>query len=187
MRKTRIKDIFIVHNLITLDEMRVIHECLEKITWLPDTNSLNEHADIGRLGNKGGLWQTTSSILENKNFLIKENIEKDFSCKIGYEGMATIIKHHIGWTLEYHADCDTGISTYSGYPGRDISSILYLTENFEGGNLVFPDLDIEIEPSAGSVVYFPGDRKHMHEVTEVLSGNRSTCNSFWHILSEEKQ
>lgn len=186
MRKTRIKDIFIIHDLFTPEELSVVQECLQVVTWSPDLKSPNFFVDIGReQADHSKILQDTTRILELKKDLIKENMEKDFSCTVGDEGIGTVVKYHVGWTLEYHADCWSGLSTYAGYPSRDISSIIYLTENYEGGNLVFPDLDIEIEPCAGSGIYFPGDEEHMHEVTEVLSGDRSTCTGFWHILDRK--
>lgn len=182
MKKTKIKDIFIINNLFSKDELTKVHQCLELITWLDDPNSSNKYIDMGPQGPGIPECSYAADKLTEKNNVLKKNIEKDFQCTLADEGMGTIVKYAPGWTLNYHADCWSDLPTYSGHPSRDISSVVYLTDDFEGGTLLFPDLDIEISPLAGSAVYFPSDEQHMHTVTEVISGNRSTCTGFWHIL-----
>jgi hypothetical protein len=54
--------------------------------------------------------------------------------------------------------------------------VLYLNEDFEGGELIYPDLKIEIKPKKGMLVYHPGDEKH--RVSKVTSGERYTLTSF---------
>ena len=54
--------------------------------------------------------------------------------------------------------------------------VLYLNEDFEGGELIYPDLDIQIKPQKGMLIYHPGDEKH--SVSKVISGNRYTLTSF---------
>jgi predicted 2-oxoglutarate/Fe(II)-dependent dioxygenase YbiX len=187
VKKTRIKDIYIINNLFSSEEMIKIQECLNSMEWSKDEFSDNKYVDLGKHGLGINECQETGFILHEKSNLIQKNIEQDFNCRVGEEGMGTIVKYSEGWVLPYHADCWSNLPTYSGYPTRDISSVVYLTGDFEGGSLLFPDLDIEIEPLAGSAVYFPSDEKHMHTVTEVKSGNRATCTGFWHILKNENE
>ena len=54
--------------------------------------------------------------------------------------------------------------------------VLYLNDNFEGGELYYPNLDLVIKPEKGMLVYHPGDEEH--EVLKVISGNRYTLTSF---------
>lgn len=184
MKKTRIKDIYIINDLFSKQEMDSIHECFASMSWGKDELSDNSYADIGNHGL--GLPECTIAgrILTEKNNVLKKNIEKDFNCVVGEEEIGTIVEYVPGWTLPYHADCWSSLPTYAGYPSRDISSIVYLTGDFQGGSLLFPDLGVEIEPLAGSAVYFPSDEGHMHMVTEVKSGIRAACTGFWHILDK---
>jgi hypothetical protein len=48
----------------------------------------------------------------------------------------------------------------------------YINDNFEGGQLYFPDLDITYRPSAGDIIIYPAKEKH--EVLELTSGIRYT-------------
>ena len=55
---------------------------------------------------------------------------------------------------------------------RDLSMVLYLNDEFEGGDFVFPDLHIRIRPEPGLLVCFPSNRYYRHGVEPVTKGNR---------------
>lgn len=57
---------------------------------------------------------------------------------------------------------------------RDLSTLLYLNDNFEGGDLVFPDFGIRIRPEPGLFVAFPSTHHFEHGVEPIVSGNRYT-------------
>lgn len=52
----------------------------------------------------------------------------------------------------------------------DWSVLFYLNDGYEGGDIVFPDFDITISPSAGSALFFPCTT--VHEAKEVTSGEK---------------
>jgi hypothetical protein len=62
--------------------------------------------------------------------------------------------------------------------GKDIQYgvIIYLNDNFEGGELVYPQDNITIKPEMGMLVYHMGNQKHL--VSKVISGDRYTLTSF---------
>lgn len=62
--------------------------------------------------------------------------------------------------------------------GNDIKYgvVLYLNDNFEGGELYYPNLDLIVRPEKGMLVYHPGNQEH--EVLKVISGDRYTLTSF---------
>jgi len=55
---------------------------------------------------------------------------------------------------------------------RDLSTILFLNDDFEGGQFVFPDLKINIRPEPGLLIAFPSSEFYLHMVEPVISGNR---------------
>lgn len=67
-------------------------------------------------------------------------------------------------------------------PQRDYTGLVYLNDNFTGGELVFPDRDLVIVPRAGLFVGFPSDHKFVHEVPNVLSGKRYSL-PIWFTLT----
>ena len=47
---------------------------------------------------------------------------------------------------------------------------LYLSDNYEGGEIGFPEIDFYLKPKAGTLVIFKGNT--IHEVKELISGDR---------------
>lgn len=54
--------------------------------------------------------------------------------------------------------------------------VIYLNENFEGGELNYPDLNLKIQPRKGSLVIHKAE--YFHEVLPVLNGNRYCITTF---------
>ena len=59
-------------------------------------------------------------------------------------------------------------------PYRDYSSIVYLNDDYEGGNTIFPKQNYKTIPKSGKLIVFPSGSSHPHGVTEVTSGIRYT-------------
>ena len=63
-------------------------------------------------------------------------------------------------------------------PKRTFTSVLYLNDDYEGGELILNsvldenDQPIRLKPKKGEVVIFPSDVRFMHEVTPVTKGER---------------
>jgi hypothetical protein len=66
---------------------------------------------------------------------------------------------------------------------EDHSGLLYLTDDYKGGLLQFPDQEISLKPKKGTFICFKGDADLPHEVTEVISGNRINLITFYSIRS----
>ena len=54
---------------------------------------------------------------------------------------------------------------------RYLSFLFYLNDDFEGGETVFPEFDLEIKPKAGRVLMFPPIWTHPHYAKKVISGS----------------
>lgn len=59
----------------------------------------------------------------------------------------------------------------------EYTAIIYLNDNYDGGNLYFPDYGIEIQHSAGQLVYFPANTEYAHGVSEVKKNTR------WNLIT----
>lgn len=55
---------------------------------------------------------------------------------------------------------------------RDYTIIIFLNDDYVGGELVFPDLKVEVKPVTGRLVCFPPDLRFMHKVNTVTEGTR---------------
>jgi len=55
---------------------------------------------------------------------------------------------------------------------RDLSVVVYLNDDFEGGDFVFPHLHIRIRPKPGMMIAFPSTQEYLHGVEPVTKGHR---------------
>lgn len=55
---------------------------------------------------------------------------------------------------------------------RDLSTLIYLNDDFEGGDFYFPDLKLRIRPEPGLLVCFPSTHHYLHTAEPVVSGER---------------
>jgi len=62
----------------------------------------------------------------------------------------------------------------------EYSSLFYINDDYEGGEIFFPDYNLEIKPEAGSVVFFPSNSKYIHCVKKVIKGDRYAVPSLWY-------
>lgn len=59
------------------------------------------------------------------------------------------------------------------------ASILYLNDNYEGGELVFTEKNISIKPNSRSVYIFRGIGENVHKVNNIIGNDRYALVSFW--------
>jgi hypothetical protein len=55
---------------------------------------------------------------------------------------------------------------------NDITTLIYLNDDYEGGEIYFPEHGISIKPEAGDLVCFPDNENYVHGVMPVISGTR---------------
>lgn len=109
---------------------------------------------------------------------------KDYAIKhkglsIGSLSPISISKYFAGKSMGPHVD------NYNDDPNKTISVVLYLNDNYEGGELNFPEQDICIKPEAGSLVIFPSIRPYYHESKTIISGVKYMTPGFWEIQKEK--
>lgn len=63
----------------------------------------------------------------------------------------------------------------------DWTALVYLNDDYEGGEILFDDINLEVKPSAGSVIFFPCLEKH--SVKEITKGNKYYLFFFMHTDS----
>lgn len=77
----------------------------------------------------------------------------------------SMLKYRSG--QQYHAHYDGSSET-----GRVISAITYLNDDYEGGELEFPNFNIKIKPQAGMLILFPSNFAYTHIAHPVISGTK---------------
>lgn len=85
-----------------------------------------------------------------------------------------LLKYGVGGFLPAHQDL--GISS------RVLSSVMYLNDDYDGGEIEFVNSNIKIKPPAGSVIFFPSNYLYVHEVHPILSGFRYSLPHWFHNM-----
>lgn len=62
---------------------------------------------------------------------------------------------------------------------KHYSSLIYLNDDYNGGELYFPEYNFSIKPEVGTLICFKGDENTLHGVKKVESGVRYTVSLFW--------
>jgi hypothetical protein len=78
-------------------------------------------------------------------------------------GLATIQRMQPGVQLTSHTDQHTD-------PSIKYATIIYINDEYSGGELFFPNLNIEIKPKPGTLLVFPGNEQYEHGVKVVGEG-----------------
>jgi len=138
------------------------------------------------------LMASDPSILELINSMIarlKIQVDNFFDVDAKETGPA-IVRWPVGARQEPHADKEFHAGSEKGrandFPWYDLAGLFYFNDDYEGGELYFPQHGIEFKPVAGAAYFFPGDMNYTHGVRPVKSGNRFTSPFFWTINSHNK-
>ena len=78
----------------------------------------------------------------------------------------------------YYQDDDGEIHQRLQYISNK-SGLLYLNDDYEGGELIFPNQKISLKPETGTLVFFEGDYEKPHGVQEVKDGLRYNLVTFY--------
>ena len=85
-----------------------------------------------------------------------------------------------------HADGED----YDGTPNStyvvDYGSVIYINDNYVGGEIFFPSYGIEFKPKPGTLIFFPSSKYYMHGVRKIKSGVRYTSPHFWVPVKHRK-
>jgi len=94
-------------------------------------------------------------------------------------------KWDVGGFANPHSDNSDSHGEPNAFEINKYVAILYLNGDYDGGELFFPDHNIEFKPTSGSLITFPGGVENIHGVKEILKGTRYTMVSFWDFENAE--
>lgn len=89
----------------------------------------------------------------------------------GVESPISISKYSEGKFMGAHTDERSGAY---------ISAVVYLNDNYEGGELGFPNQGFSIKPEAGSMIIFPSTDPFTHDPRPAYGAERYICPIFWY-------
>jgi hypothetical protein len=100
-----------------------------------------------------------------KNPLVKalHDYETRFNIRMDFMESTNFVKYKEGEFFSTHADHGFSYNC-------TVSSIAYLNDDYEGGELYFPYLGFKIRPKAGDIILFPSSYIYSHGSYPITSG-----------------
>lgn len=193
-------------NIVSLDNFMTAEE-LAALDEFARTNTLwdvtqTHYNDDGVVIYDSSYWDhrvATTNTIRNSNPDIPDiinkmverlKIEVDSFFKVdAFPTSPAIVRWLPGQLQQPHADKELHEGENAGkpndFPFYDIAGLFYLNDDYEGGELYFPNQGIQFKPKRGSAYFFPGDMNYIHGVTPIESGIRYVVPFFWTILSHQ--
>lgn len=184
------------NNIYTVDNFMEESDRLEILSYFENfTDSETHHHVIPKTNNK--VWQIGKKYAELMNIKVQElygldcTLERDIDFFIQPIGGELLPHTDI---IDYHQENfgdddldhrDSQKNKWGGLWSGHASAIIYINDNYEGGELYFPQHDIEIKPKAGMFAAFPGNDNYLHGVRKSEKHNRYTI-SIWTKFNDFK-
>lgn len=188
------ENIHVFKNFIELEDVNKIDLFARTITEWSNDKTENEYAEDGTCTYNASYWnnrQCTADILQKINpeiyNLIDFYIEKMaliagelFNCKLR-KRPPCIVRWFEGIEQRPHADKQLPDGSPNPFTDYDLNSLFYYNDDFEGGELYYPEHEIVVKPEPGLAVLHPGDIHYLHGVKIVTKGERFTSPSFYSV------
>lgn len=141
--------------------------------------------------NRVATWNTLSenapeviSVISNIVLRLRPIVERFFNVTC-WPTKPAMVRWIPGTFQIPHADKELHIGEDAGkpnaFPWYDLAGLFYINDDYEGGELYFPNQGIQFKPKRGAAYFFPGDMNYIHGITEITAGERYTCPFFWTI------
>jgi Rps23 Pro-64 3,4-dihydroxylase Tpa1-like proline 4-hydroxylase len=189
---TGINNIKVIENYLTDKESETALSIIKKykikegVNHSYSINNLEEHSPSEE-------EKLFTNIMRKK---LLNTVISEYKMKFIQDRPFMYIVHPTGTYIDPHTDIldidepdyenDTYESQIEKYPylwSGHLSVLAYLNDDYEGGELYFPDFNYSIRPKKNMLILFPGNTHYVHGVSEITSGTRYTI-SQWTQFSE---
>lgn len=173
-----------INNFMTKDEIDIVMEYIDKYKDDPEFSG-GKTLTIKKIYDENlPLFDIISNYADKVYNLIQENYCKKYNIKV--RRLPWNPFHIVKWKPEMssglHSDCqypDGSPLIKSNYFKLNITALIYPNDDYVGGEIGWPDYDLEIKPKAGDMVLFPANNYYLHYVNNVVSGLRFTLPTWY--------
>jgi hypothetical protein len=194
------ENIVAIEDFMTEEELRILTEFAETNNlWDRTETHINEDGvviyDSGYWDHRVATYPTLMEanpeipkVIEQMQARLKKRVDEFFNVD-AHPTNPAVVRWLPGQRQQPHADKELHEGDQRGkpndFPYYDLAGLFYINDNYEGGELYFPNQGIQFKPKAGAAYFFPGDMNYIHGVTDIRSGIRYVCPFFWQILSHK--
>jgi hypothetical protein len=176
-------DFIIVDNFIQKSELALLLDSFAALRTTLNDKNLNNAYWQGRLlfaHEVNGQSSRAGAVMKDFQIAATHRIEQFYRLtRPIYADTVQLVLWSEGIHMPAHADNANPDGSPHGMAWRDFSSIVYLNDDYDGGELYFTALDAWIKPKAGMLVAFTAGFHHEHAVLKVTRGERLTMPAFY--------
>jgi len=162
-------------------------------TWYA-YGSKSEYGEIKYLKRKEIKNITDDEQKTNSLFIIDSLTDKMIECSKKYAELFSIDQKELDFAASVIKNEQTTIGLYKYFenasmgPHVDFNDennylaytiVVYLNDDYEGGELYFNDFDIKVKPQAGSIMMYPSFAPYRHESLKIKSGRKMLITHHW--------
>ena len=176
--------IFVVRNFLKEEEILAIEEQFSRMTeddWSKKyieslyafiknqygVDTIEEAQALGHDIRIDEKWVDKNALIEDQAVVnsINARLYKLFEpfTDLALQGVGSIQRQYEGVSLSYHVDSLSN-------PLVVFANVLYINDDFTGGELHFPKIDITYRPERGALIVFPSADDYLHGVLPVGPG-----------------
>lgn len=181
------KNINIVERFLAEDDIEaILNECKKHEPEYDKHHSHGKSVSYEHIGNKTLQYfasYITPLIAQHSSKFYNMNQITDIPLYYAFHPSGTYLDPHtdvIGWEQEFNEEnnYETQEKDFPYFWSGHLANIVYLNDDFDGGELFFPDFKFQIKPKPGMLVSFPGNTHYLHGVKETKGNTRYSC-SLW--------
>jgi len=176
-------DFLCVPNFLSPEECRIVADASRALSSLQKIEGVKDAYWSGRILDYPDILRErpeAARIMVETERRVAKRIEEFYELTAPvYADFVHLVQWREGMFLSPHADRANPDGSPHGMPWRDFASIVYLNDDYEGGEFYLTALDMVLKPAAGMLVAFTGGFHHEHGVLTIGKGTRITLPAFY--------
>ena len=153
-------DIFVVENFLTKDTLDYFDEKTKNAKW-----------DIEQ---RWYQWnKNVEPISQEVTDRVIDRIQSLFEQKYTWNGSHIIQRIREGSGMDVHLDRSNFVEQQNS-----VGIAVYINDNFDGGEIYYPNRNLSYKPVRGSLICHPGNAKYTHGVNKVIGNDRYILSSY---------
>lgn len=159
------KNVYVVDNFLSNEE----HQTLLNFVSNPDQVSWIKESWTTERTPKDSIPEDIIELLRKIFQTARLNCINYYDLKLDSDflGEYILTRWSKGDVMPPHVDTDY-------QKNQHIVCMYYINDDYDGGEIVFPDYSLKIKPKTNSLIMFPGNENYVHGVMEVSKGFRYT-------------
>lgn len=161
-----------IRNLLTPAQCAFLCEAEERMEPMRSDNPYWDQR-VHMIGHMSEQEQTARALIQQARLQIQlELIGVLRPPRRLYSDTAQLVRWDVGQELDPHADNIEPDGQPNSTPHRVASAVVYLNDDYTGGETFFPGLGFRVKPEPGLALAFGSGTSHIHGVTRITAGTR---------------